>query len=216
MSLRTARRVIRRFIAEHREPAASDPADNEVTLSPKRNGRWRLSGDLDAETAAVVNNELRRLADAYRDDENLGLARRAGLALLDMARRSVTLGQRGPGSRPELVIVADVRLNGDLDDPRHEDGTPLSRQAFETLSCDASIRRLIMNGPSEVLDLGRSQRIEPPASAGRRRSATAGVSTRAVTHLLTTATSTTSGTGPSMTARPTSPTSASSAGATTP
>ena len=168
VTLRTARRIVNRFIADHRKPTEDDTAANEVTLSPRRNGRWRLFGDLDAETGAIVHNELRRLADAHRDDEALSLPRRNALAVLDMARRSITLGERAPGSRPELIVVADVNPYGELVDPRHEGGTPLTRQAFEHLSCDATIRGLIMNGPREVLDLGRSQRLATP---GQRRAA---------------------------------------------
>jgi len=159
---------VSRFIADCRQPGPADPTTNEVTLSARRDGRWRLHGDLDAETAAVIANELRRLAEGHRDTENLTTARRFSLALLDMARRSVTLGERGPGSRPELVLVADVGFNGDIYDTRHEDGTPVNRQVFETLTCDATIRGLVMNGPSEVLDLGRSQRLATP---GQRRAA---------------------------------------------
>jgi len=168
VSLRTARRVVGRFIADHRRPAPGDPAANEVTLSPKRDGRWKLHGDLDAETAMVIANELRRLAEAHRDEDGLSLARRTAHALLDMARRSITLGQHGPGSRPELVLVANVGPFGDLYDTRHEDGTPIGRSVFENLTCDATIRGLLINSPSEPLDLGRSQRLATP---GQRRAA---------------------------------------------
>jgi hypothetical protein len=169
VTLRTARRVVGRFIADHRDPAPADPAANEVSLSPKRNGRWQLRGDLDVETARVIANELRRLADGHRDDdESSTTARRTALALLDMARRSVTLGERGAGSRPELVLVADLGVYGDLYDLRHEDGTPVGRQVFESLACDATVRGMVANGPSDPLDLGRSQRL---ASPGQRRAA---------------------------------------------
>lgn len=167
VSLRTAKRIIGRFIADNRPASPGDPAANEVTLTPRNNGRWRLSGDLDAETAAVVGNELRRLADTHRDDDQgLSRARRTAMALLDMARRSVTLGDRGPGSRPELVLVADASLFGDIHSGRYEDGTPVSRQVFESLTCDATIRALLVNGSREPLDLGRSVRT---ASIGQRR-----------------------------------------------
>ena len=101
VSLRRARRVIGRFIADNREVGPADPAANQVSLAPKRNGRWGLHGDLDAETATVIANELRRLADGHRD-EGLNLGHRRALGLLDMTRRSITLGERGPGSRPRL------------------------------------------------------------------------------------------------------------------
>ena len=166
VSLRTARRVVARFAADRRAPAGSDEGRNEVTLAPIRNGRWRLHGDLDVGTATLLGNELRRLADAHRDDGNLSRAHRTALALVDLCRRSVTLGERGPGSRPEVVLVADVGLHGDIQGTRFEDGTPISRQVFDTLTCDATIRGLLVNGPSEVLDLGRSQRL---ASQGQRR-----------------------------------------------
>ena len=49
---------------------------------------------------------------------------------------------------------------------RYEDGTPVTRKVFESLTCDATIRGLVMNGRSDPLDLGRSQRL---ASTGQRR-----------------------------------------------
>jgi len=168
VSLRTARRIVKRFIAERRDPAPADPAANEVSLAPKRNGRWSLHGDLDEETARVIANELRRLAEGHRDDEGLSLARRMSLGLLDMTRRSVSFGARGPGSRPEVVLVAHVGLDGDIAQPGYEDGVPVSRKVFENLSCDATVRTLLVNGRSEPLDLGRSTRL---ATAGQRRAA---------------------------------------------
>ena len=167
VSLRTARRVVGRFLADHRQPAAADPGANEVTLSPKRDGRWKLHGDLDTASAMLLSTELRRLADAHRADDSLNLAQLTALALVEAARRSITLGERGPGSRPEVVLVADVTF-GDIVNPGFEDGTPLGRRAFENLACDATIRRLITDGPSEPLELGRSVRL---ASQGQRRAA---------------------------------------------
>lgn len=167
VSLRTARRVVGRFLAEHRPAGPGDPAANEVTLSPKRNGRWKLHGDLDTDSAMLLGNELRRLAAAYRDDETLSSARRTALALVEVARRSVTLGERAAASRPEVVLVADVTF-GDVVNPGYDDGTPLGRRAFENLSCDATVRRLLTDGPNEPLELGRSVRL---ATQGQRRAA---------------------------------------------
>jgi hypothetical protein len=76
VSLRAARRIVGRFIADNTDTEPTDPAANEVTLAPKRDGRWALRGDLDAATATVLRNELRRLADAHRDDEDLRAPRR--------------------------------------------------------------------------------------------------------------------------------------------
>ncbi len=116
----------------------------------------------------MIANELRRLAEGHRDDDGLSLARRMSLGLLDMTRRSVSFGERSPGSRPEVVLVAHVGLDGDIAQPAYEDGLPVSRRVFENLSCDATVRTLIVNGRSEPLDLGRSQRL---TTAGQRRAA---------------------------------------------
>ncbi len=51
---------------------------------------------------------------------------------------------------------------------RHEDGAPISRRVFEHLSCDATIRGVVMSGPGEPLVLGRSQWLGTP---GQRRAA---------------------------------------------
>lgn len=202
---------------DDRQPGATDQTANEVTLAPKRNGRWQLNGDLDAETATLIANELRRLANAYRDDEKLSLARRTALAFMEMARRSITLGQRGPGSRPELVIVASAGVRAsELYDTSYEHGTPISRKVFENLSCDATARGLLMNGLSEALDLGRSQRL---ATAGQCRAAVirdGGCVYPGCEQPPDSCDSTTSATtGPNTKARPTSRTSASFVGVTT-
>ncbi len=45
----------------------------------------------------------------------------------------------GPGSRLEVVLVADVAFDGEIVNGAFEDGPPLGERALENLACDATV-----------------------------------------------------------------------------
>jgi len=67
------------------------------------------------------------------------------------------------------MFIADLKALGAdqtlVDDVRNEAARmgKLSRATLEQLSCDCTISRVIMNGASEILDIGRATRNISPA-----------------------------------------------------
>jgi hypothetical protein len=147
---------------------------NNVTLSATLEGRGVLNGSLDA--------ELSRLVTCAFDAEMYALKRKADTrtrpqrraeALEAMCRRTLAHHDDGTTRRrgqPHMIIVHDVNdLAGDHPDLvttiRRETNLfgRLSATTLERLSCDAKLCRVLTDGPSEILDVGRLTRTVPPA-----------------------------------------------------
>ena len=104
------------------------------------------------------------------DDPRTPAQRRAD-ALVDICRFSLTFGEHPPSATkrrrgvPNVLAVVDIRMFERtaaefVADIRAEyaTGGTLSQATIERLLCDCDISRVIMDGPSEVLDLGRTTR----------------------------------------------------------
>jgi hypothetical protein len=144
-------------------------------LSPTFAGRYAFGGDLDSEGAKTVLDAL----DARCRPEPGGqpgestprtLAERRAEALVEMAAASLVAGS--PGGHPTVTadVVVDIdTLSGhppaDLTKIRCElsTGDPVTRETALRLCCDAGIGRVVMNGASEILDLGHRTRVVSPA-----------------------------------------------------
>jgi hypothetical protein len=135
-------------------------------------GMVRLDGDLDAESGATVIAALRSLTDPAQIDpeDSRTPAQRRADALVEVCRRHLDASDRATigGERPHVLVHIDLdALEGragricDVDG-----GGPITPEAARRLACDASVVRVITDGPSEVLDVGRRTRVVP---AGMRR-----------------------------------------------
>jgi hypothetical protein len=138
-------------------------------------GRSTLVAELDTEAAKTVLDAL----DARCEPEPAGelaprtLSQRRAAALVEMAAASLAAGSPGRRSATTADIVIDLQtLRGeppaDLTRIHCElsTGTPVTRTTALRLCCDAWIGRVVMNGPSEILDLGHRTRV---VSAAQRR-----------------------------------------------
>jgi len=149
-----------------------------VTLVPTIFGRVDMHCSFDAEGGAIVKQAL----DAYdRPDPTDGaetprtLEQRHADALVQicaeaLARRHDETGGSHHVPHVDLVLDAD-RLRPDAGfDPSARceiDGIgPVARAVAERMLCDSAVCRVVMAGVSEVLDLGRRQRL--PNRALRR------------------------------------------------
>ncbi|MGH9084155.1 MAG: DUF222 domain-containing protein [Acidimicrobiales bacterium] len=137
-----------------------------VHLSPMLDGRGRLDGDLDPEAHEIVKTALRlaEAPDVPGDRIRLGSERRAD-ALVDVCRffldhQSTRTGGR---HRPHVNVVLD--LNDVVGRRAGETlgGLPLDGPTLRKLLCDAGIHRVVTDGPSTILDYGRTTRTIPPA-----------------------------------------------------
>jgi hypothetical protein len=139
---------------------------NVVYFDATSGGRGALNGSLDAELSRMVeaafNAEIEVLK--LKDDPRTVPQIRAE-ALESMCRRSLDhhdTGTRRRRGHPHVIITRDI---SDLE-PDHPDLVAtirseasmfgkLSATTLERLCCDAKICRVLTDGPSQVLDVGR-------------------------------------------------------------
>jgi uncharacterized protein DUF222/HNH endonuclease len=141
---------------------------NEVRFA-EVGGRGILNGSLDAELSkladAAFDAEMEKLR---RPNESRLIGERRAEAFESMCRRSLhelddgTTRRRG---RPHLLFVQDLRdLEGKFPalvaEVRVEVSRfgVLSRSTLDRIGCDCSFARVLMDGPSQVIDVGRLTR----------------------------------------------------------
>jgi len=150
-----------------REPKSWD--DNELDLQTTYEGGWHARGSFDPETGAELAAALDAEAEAiYRaggtDGQQLTLGRRRAMALLEIIRRNHDPAHADTQVPPTVMvtITLDELLkrsgHGDLIGTREH----VSSETVRRLCCDANIIRVVTDGASEILDLGRSVRTAPP------------------------------------------------------
>ena len=148
----------------------AEHAKNTVTI-PLVAGRGALAGDLDAESTEIVattlDAEIEALAPRDRSDRRPIPQRRAD-ALVSICKQYLAGRDDGPGprrGRTHVSVVADIgALAGITDDlltalraEAAHVGT-LSHATLLRLTCDCQLSRVLTDGPSQVLDVGRATR----------------------------------------------------------
>jgi hypothetical protein len=151
--------------------------ERRLHLSASLYGAGFLDGRLDPEGTASVGCalEFRMSADRPQtgDDPRTRQQRRAD-ALVDICRFYLAHHDAPPArhrGRPQVGVVVDLEVlrrdghrdlaaavRGDL-----EHAGAVAAETLRRLTCDASVHRILTDGPSEVLDVGRSTRTVPPA-----------------------------------------------------
>lgn len=118
----------------------------------------------------VSGEELLRALDAmqeqtYTKDDKRTAAQRRADALMDVVRVGIDDTEVGSGRtyRPEVTVCIDL---ADLEDRGARDLAaeirsrrgPYAKETLRRLTCDADISRVLTDGLSQVLDVGRTQR----------------------------------------------------------
>lgn len=139
-------------------------------VSPTLGGMVRVDGDLDPETGQSLITAIRCHLDTWSRsgsaDPRTPAQRRAD-ALGEICRRYLDSSERAvvAGERPHVSVMVDL----DSLQARAgrvcelEDEGAITPQAARRLACDASVARVITDGPSEPLDLGRRTAVVPAA-----------------------------------------------------
>lgn len=134
-------------------------------------GMVRVDGDLDPETGETLLTALRAVLDAEsrsrgKDDNRTPPQRRAD-ALGEICRQWLDLAERPSvaGERPHVTVtVESAALQGASAGTSELDHVgPTRPEVARQLACDASIRRVVMAGRSEPLDVGRRTPVVSPA-----------------------------------------------------
>ena len=118
---------------------------------------------------AAINAELAR---DLRANDPRTLSQRKADALTNLLRQSLDRGEVGSSRavRPHISHVVDLADHPgatpaliDLIRAQRRHAGRLSAATLERIMCDCDLTRVLMNGPSEVLDVGRATRTISPA-----------------------------------------------------
>jgi hypothetical protein len=171
---------LQRVAAYWRQAVERDQAlDGEEKLRERRRlhasvtfmGMVRVDGDLDPETGETLLTAVRAVLDAESrtagtDDCRTPAQRRAD-ALGEVCRQWLDLGERPKvaGERPHVTVTVDeAALARDAGQTSELDHTgPADPALARRVACDGSIRRVVMAGRSEPLDVGRRTAVVSPA-----------------------------------------------------
>ncbi len=151
--------------------AAASFANRYLHVSPTLGGA-RIDGFLDPVGAATVIRALDVLAppDPASDPSPRSQSQRYADAFVLMAEQTLDDPERSGGVAAGIDLVIDVdtllgKVSTDACGARCDlrDYGPIGRAVVERLACDPKIARVVMQGESRVLDLGRSTRVVSPA-----------------------------------------------------
>ncbi|HSD48809.1 MAG TPA: DUF222 domain-containing protein [Actinomycetota bacterium] len=138
--------------------------------SPTLGGMVRVDGDLDPETGQMLLSALQGVIDAdaktRREPELRSAAQRRADALGQICRTWLDSTERPAilGERPHVMITLDLdALEGRAGRSEIRDWGPVTPETARRLACDAKVSRVITDGDSRPLDVGRSTKVVPPA-----------------------------------------------------
>jgi hypothetical protein len=153
---------------ERQERAAS--RQRHLALGPDGFGRFRLWGQLDAESAAIVKAALDPLANPLPSTAEGPDPRTPGQryadAFVELCRRQLASGDlpKQGGDKPQVVITIDLaKLRDGVGSGLLDTGDTLSPEVVRKLACDAKIIPALLGTDGQPLDLGRSARTFTPA-----------------------------------------------------
>lgn len=124
-------------------------------------GMVRVDGDLDPESGETLLTALNSVMDVEAKSgggEGRTPAQRRADALTEICRHWLDAGDRPTvgGERPHVTVtVGREALSGGQGASELDIAGPVGPEVARRLACDASIRRVVMAGRSEPLDVGR-------------------------------------------------------------
>ncbi|MEH1125162.1 HNH endonuclease signature motif containing protein [Micromonospora sp. CPCC 206061] len=166
------RRITDRILA-HVAPDIAEDADRKATerdekraqqtrgftMTNNGDGRYRVTGWLDTEAAAIVDAAFDPLCKP--DNDRTATQRRAD-ALVEVCRLALHTEQlpANGGDRPQIVVTVpyDV-IRNQLRDGQLDTGERLSAEQVRKLACDAQIIPAVLGGDGQLLDVGKSRRL---------------------------------------------------------
>ncbi len=143
-----------------------------LSVAATLDGTIAVHGTLEADAGATFLAALQPLSTPVRGpagerDPRTPGQRRAD-ALVELARRALDRGdlpQQG-GERPHLSVVVDLNAlqrAASASGPVEQWGAALTGEAARQAACDAMVARILTDGASQVLDVGRTTRVIPVA-----------------------------------------------------
>jgi hypothetical protein len=126
-----------------------------------------LDGQLFGDDGAIVRTAIDAYNKPLPDDTRTPTQRRAD-ALVEMARQALDRGDqpKSGGERPHLNVDVSLETLKGLAGAKAAEldwGGVISGEAVRRLACDCGVSRIISDGKSEPLDVGRRMRTPPAA-----------------------------------------------------
>src|SRR5712671_6267761 len=125
-------------------------------------GMVRIEGLFEAEAGRVLRHAVDNLVRGHRLDETgrTPEQRRAD-ALVELADAYNAGTVTGGRERPQILVTVDVEQLAGRAGGRAllDTGETITIEAARRLACDADIATVLLKGPSEILDFGRSRRL---------------------------------------------------------
>jgi hypothetical protein len=126
-----------------------------------------VDGELFGDDGAIVRTAIDAYDTPLPDDTRTPTQRRAD-ALVEMARQALDRGEAptSGGERPHLNLALSLETLKGLAGAKAAElewGGVISGEAARRLACDCGLSRIITDGPSEPLDVGRRTRTIPAA-----------------------------------------------------
>ncbi len=163
--------ILARWGEEGEFQEEQDSRKRYVELSSGREdgGIYRYELTVDAEGRAVLEAAIGPLSkpqpgpDGEADHRPVG--RRRGEALVEVCRRATAAGERLPGATKTQLFITMT-----LDELRNatgsgtvvgslDSGSLLGPETVRRMACDAAIIPVVLGSDSEILDVGRTQRL---------------------------------------------------------
>ncbi|MEU7750830.1 DUF222 domain-containing protein [Micromonospora sp. NPDC049171] len=136
--------------------------DRHLTLSELSDGRLRLAGILDTETAGLLRAAIDPLsAPSGPDDTRCAGQRRhdALAALCRLTLRTTDLPEHGGDPAQIVVTTTFDTLAGQLGPGTLDTGLHLTPDTVRRLACDAAILPTVLGSTGQPLDVGRQRRL---------------------------------------------------------
>ncbi|RAN94167.1 HNH endonuclease signature motif containing protein [Micromonospora noduli] len=136
--------------------------DRHLTLSEQTDGRLRLTGTLDTETAALFRAAIDPLTAPSGPDDTRSPRQRRHDALADICRltlRTTELPEHGGDPAQIVVTTSYDALTRQLSSGALDTGLSLTPEAVRRLACDATLLPAVLGGTGQILDVGRQRRL---------------------------------------------------------
>ncbi|MFF0230651.1 DUF222 domain-containing protein [Micromonospora sp. NPDC005254] len=136
--------------------------DRHLTLSTLTDGRLRLTGTLDTETAGLLRAAIDPLTAPTGPDDQRSPGQRRHDALADLCRLSLRTGELPEhGGEPAQIVVTTSYdgLGRQLGGGTLDTGFELAPETVRRLACDAAILPAVLGSAGQTLDVGRQRRL---------------------------------------------------------
>ncbi|WP_433261116.1 DUF222 domain-containing protein [Micromonospora vinacea] len=136
--------------------------DRHLTLSEQTDGRLRLTGTLDAETAGLLRAAIDPLTAPSGPDDSRSPGQRRHDALAEVCRLTLRTGELpdSGGDSAQIVITTHYdELARQLSAGALDTGLQLTPNTVRRLACDANILPAVLGSTGQPLDVGRQRRL---------------------------------------------------------